>query len=100
MDTLGSLIDKLATVNNKMFMVQEELYAIRRMTFEDFKLKFGSNDNELLTLFNVFKKSCDLNVQRQQMILEIDKKVIEMIQLSKTEDLDNGSFVQDQHKTY
>jgi hypothetical protein len=99
-DTLGSLIDKLATINQKMFMVQENLYAIRRMTFDEFKTTYGSDDVGLAKLFDAFKKSCDLNVQRQQIILEVDKKVVEMIMVSKTQDLDNGSFIQDQHKTY
>lgn len=99
-DTLGSLIDKLATINQKMFMVQEELYAIRRMSFDEFKIAYGSNEEGLMKLYQAFKKSCDLNVQRQQLILEVDKKVVEMIEVSKTQDLDNGSFIQDQHKTY
>jgi hypothetical protein len=99
-DTLGSLIDKLATINQKMFLVQEDLYAIRKMDFEEFKKVYGSTDEGLMKLYSAFKKACDLNVQRQQMILEVDKKVVEMIESSKTEDLNNGSFIQDQHKTY
>jgi len=99
-DTLGSLIDKLATINNKMFVVQEELFAIRKMTFEEFKQSYGQTDEGLLKLYSCFKKACDLNVQRQQTILEVDKKVVEMIESSKTQDLSDGNFIQDQHKTY
>lgn len=99
-DTLGSLIDKLATINQKMFMVQEQLYAIRRMNFEEFKIEYCNDDIGMKKLFDAFKKSCDLNVQRQQIILEVDKKIVEMIETSKKENLDNGSFIQDQHKTY
>jgi hypothetical protein len=98
-DTLGSLIDKLATVNQKMFMAQEELYVVRKMNLEEFKSIYG-NEEGMEKLYNAFKKSMDLNVQRQAMILEVDKKVVEMITASKTNDLDNGSFIQDQHKTY
>lgn len=98
-DTIGSLIDKLATVNQKMFMAQEDLYVVRKMDFEEFKAAFG-NDEGLKKLHAAFKKSMDLNVQRQAMILEVDKKIVEMIEASKNGDLDNGSYVQDQHKTY
>lgn len=99
-DTLGSLIDKLATVNQKLFMAQEELYIIRKMSFEEFKIAYGSDDEGLKKLHTAFKKNMDLNVQRQAMILEVDKKFVEMIESSKKEDLNNGSFIQDQHKTY
>lgn len=99
-DTLGSLIDKLATVNQKMFMIQEDLYAIRRMTLEEFKAIFGTEEG-LAKLYAVFKTSTDLNVQRQAMILEVDKKIVEIIEAAvKGEDLNNGAFIQDPHKTY
>jgi len=99
-DTIGSLIDKLATVNQKMFMAQEDLYPIRKMNFEEFKAAFSS-DEGMEKLFNAFKKSMDLNVQRQAMILEVDKKVAEVVAAAvKGDDLDNGTFIQNQHKTY
>lgn len=99
-DTIGSLIDKLATVNQKLFMAQEDLYAIRKMTFEEFKESFGS-DEALQKLYTYFKKNMDLNVQRQAMILEVDKKIAEVISAAvKGNDLNDGSIIQDQHKTY
>lgn len=99
-DTIGSLIDKLATVNQKMFLAQEELYVVRKMTFEEFKVAYGSEEG-MQKLYNAFKKSMDLNVQRQAMILEVDKKVAEVVAAAvKNEDLDNGTFIQNQHKTY
>jgi hypothetical protein len=99
-DTIGSLIDKLATVNQKMFLVQEELYVIRKMTFEEFKASFSS-DEGLQKLYSAFKRATDLNVQRQAMILEVDKKIAEVMAAAvKGDDLNNGSFIQDQHKTY
>jgi ssDNA-specific exonuclease RecJ len=99
-DTIGSLIDKLATVNQKMFLAQEELYVVRRMTFEEFKTSYGT-DEGLQKLYSAFKKSTDLNVQRQAMILEVDKKIAEIISaVIKGDDLNNGTFIQDQHKTY
>ncbi len=99
-DTIGSLIDKLATVNQKMFLVQEDLYIIRKMTFEEFKENFGTEEG-LQKLYDTFKKATDLNVQRQAMILEVDKKIAEMMAAAVSgKDLNDGSFIQDQHKTY
>lgn len=99
-DTIGSLIDKLATVNQKMFLVQEELYVIRKMTFEEFKAEFSS-DEGLQRLYSSFKRATDLNVQRQAMILEVDKKIAEIVAAAvKGNDLNDGTFIQDQHKTY
>lgn len=99
-DTIGSLIDKLATVNQKMFMAQEDIYLVRKMSLEEFKAAFGT-DEGLEKLHTYFKKSMDLNVQRQAMILEVDKKIAEIVAAAlKGEDLNNGVFIQDQHKTY
>jgi hypothetical protein len=99
-DTIGSLIDKLATVNQKMFLAQEELYVVRKMTFEEFRSTYGTEEG-MKKLFNAFQKSMDLNVQRQAMILEVDKKVAEVVSAAvKGDDLDNGTFIQNQHKTY
>ena len=36
-DTLGNVIDKLVTVDMKMWDNQELLYEIRRMTFDEYK---------------------------------------------------------------
>jgi hypothetical protein len=100
-DTIGSLIDKVCTVNQKMFLAQEDIYVVRKMSFEEFRATFGSNDEQLKKIYNIFQKATDLNVQRQAMILELDKKIIEVVSAAmKGEDLDNGVFVQDQRKTY
>jgi ssDNA-specific exonuclease RecJ len=99
-DTIGSLIDKLATVNQKMFLVQEDLYIIRKMTLEEFKAHFGTEEG-MKKLYETFKKATDLNVQRQAMILEVDKKIAEVVAAAvKGDDLNDGKFIQDQHKTY
>lgn len=99
-DTIGSLIDKLATVNQKMFMAQEELYTVRKMSFDEFKAAYSTEEG-MQKLYSAFKKSMDLNVQRQAMILEVDKKIAEIITSAiDGKDLNNGSFIQDQHKTY
>lgn len=100
-DTLGNIVDKLITVDMKMWHNQELLYEIRRMTFEEYKQKYFSDEEGALLLWSSLVKSCDLNVQRNQLINEVDMKIIEIINAKFSgEDLDNGSFLQRSHKTY
>lgn len=100
-DTLGGVIDKLITVDMKMWDNQEILYEIRRMTFEEFKVKYWNAEEGASILWAVLKKACDLNVQRSQLINEVDLKIIEMIQAAMGgKDLDDGKFLQRAHKTY
>ena len=100
-DTLGSIIDKMITVDLKMWHNQELLYKIRRMTFEEYKQEYFLSEDGALKLWKSLKKACDLNVQRNQLINEVDLKIIEMINQSKHGlELDNGSNVQRSHKTY
>lgn len=100
-DTLGNLIDKLTTVDLKMWNNQELLYEIRRMNFEEYKDKYFSSEEGAKNLWETLKKACDLNVQRNQLINEIDEKLIEIINAKLSgEELDNGKFLQRSHKTY
>lgn len=100
-DTLGGLIDKLLTADLKMWNNQELLYEIRKMSFEEYKAKYFESEEGAELLWNILKKACDLNVQRNQFIDEIDKKVVEIVQAAnKGEDLDAGKFIQRKHKTY
>jgi hypothetical protein len=100
-DTLGSLIDKLFTADTKMWNNQEELYKIRRMSFEQYKKEYFENEEGAIRLWECLKKACDLNVQRNQLIDEIDEKVIEVSKAAASgEELDNGKFLQRKHKTY
>jgi len=100
-DTFGGLIDKLITVDMKMWNNQELLYVIRRMTFEEYKQQYFDTEDGAQKLWDCLKKACDLNVQRNQLIDEIDLKLIEMMKISSTgEELDDGKFVQRKHKTY
>lgn len=100
-DTLGSLIDKLTTVDLKMWNNQELIYEIRRMSFEEYKQKYFDTEDGAKLLWERLGKACDLNVQRNQLINEIDAKIIEMIKVSLSgEELDNGKFLQRAHKTY
>lgn len=101
MDTLGGLVDKLCTADLKMWNNQEILYEIRKMSFEEYKQKYFSNENGANELWNCLKKACDINIQRNKLIDEIDEKIVEMINLKMSgKELDDGSFVQRKHKTY
>lgn len=100
-DTLGGLIDKLFTIDMKMWNNQELLYEIRRMNLEQFRQRFTSDDKGTAELFESLKKCCDLNVQRNQLIDEVDEKIIEIVRAGQAgEDLDAGKFIQRKHKTY
>lgn len=100
-DTLGSLIDKLNTIDLKMWNNQELLYEIRRMSFDEYKTKYFNNLDGAELLWESLKKACDLNVQRNQLIDEIDQKIIEIVKASISgEELDDGKFIQRKHKTY
>lgn len=101
-DTLGGLIDKLFTADMKMWVNQENFYVIRKMTFEEFAAKFIDTPEGQKMLYEYFKKACDLNVQRNAIIDEIDEKTIEIIKeaIKNPELLDNGKFIQRKHKTY
>jgi hypothetical protein len=101
MDSLGGVIDKLITVDMKMWHNQELLYEIRKMTFEQYKKKYFENERGAEELWQSLKKATDLNVQRNQLINEVDEKILEMFKaLQNGEDLDNGRFLQRSHKTY
>lgn len=100
-DTLGTLVDKLTTVDLKMWNNQEILYEIRRMSFDEYKTKYFLNEEGANLLWLTLGKACDLNVQRNQLINEIDEKIIEIVNAKLSgEDLDNGKFLQRSHKTY
>lgn len=89
MDTFGNLIDKLTTVNAKLWHNQEVLYEIRKMTPEQFVDKHGS---DLKGLHSIVSRCCDLNVQRAKLMDEIDLFLAE-----KTGRYDG---VREQHKIY
>jgi RNAse (barnase) inhibitor barstar len=100
-DTLGGLVDKLITADMKMWNNQEELYKIRKMTFEDYQKEYFNDQEGALRLWECLKKACDLNVQRNHLIDEIDQKIIEIVKIaSEGKDLDDGKLIQRKHKTY
>ena len=100
-DTFGGLVDKLITVDMKMWNNQEILYEIRRMTFDEYKAKYFASEGGAEKLWESLKRCCDLNVQRNQLIDEIDIKIIELVGAALSgENLDDGKFIQRKHKTY
>jgi hypothetical protein len=100
MDSLGSLCDKIGSCNNKLFLAQETLYVIRKMSLDEFKKTYGT-DEGLEILHTCFKKSMDLNVQRSALILEFDKRLVELVQtIVAGKDVVENGLVADQHKTY
>jgi hypothetical protein len=100
-DTLGGIIDKLFTIDTKMWVNQDLIYEIRRMSFDEYKTKYFTNEEGAQKLWDCLKKACDLNVQRNALIDEIDQKIIEMIEAKFSgEELDGGKFLQRKHKTY
>ena len=100
-DTLGGVIDKLITVDMKMWNNQEFLYEVRRLTFEEFEEQFITTTEARLSLFKSIKKCCDLNAQRNELIDEIDEKIVEMFKaLASGQEADSSLFIQRKHKTY
>ena len=95
-DTLGSLVDKLCTVDMKMWVNQEFLYEARRMSLEEFKEKYTSDDEKQAALYESIKKCCDLNYQRNQLIDEIDQLLVKVLKGEVSHD----DLVQLKHKTY
>jgi len=71
------------------------------MSFDEYKEKYFKTEDGAELLWNSIRKACDLNVQRNQLIDEIDEKIVEMIKKGVNgEDLDDGKNIQRKHKTY
>lgn len=92
-DTMGQLVDKLSIVNNKMWYNQEIVYAIRRMSTEEFVQKWSA---DLAGLHNTIKRCADLNVQRTRLMDEIDQRLVDALSGKVTAD----KLQAKQHKTY
>jgi hypothetical protein len=100
-DTIGGLVDKLTTVDLKMWNNQEILYEIRKMSFEEYKKKYFDTEDGAKLLWSTLQKAIDLNLQRNQLIDELDEMIIDIIKAGVAgEDLDNGKYIQRKHKTY
>jgi hypothetical protein len=100
-DTIGSLVDKLITADLKMWNNQEIYYEIRHMDFAEFKQRYLSEEKDQEDIFNCFKKVADLNVQRNNIIDEIDEKIVEIIKDGVSgKDIDLEGYIQKKHKSY
>ncbi len=98
-DTFGGLIDKLITVDMKMWNNQEFLYEVRRLSFEEFQQKYTESTEKQEALFESIKKCCDLNFQRNVLIDEIDEMLVNLLtESNKGSDLEK--YIQRKHKTY
>lgn len=98
-ETIGGLVDKLQIVNLKMWNNQEFLYEIRKMTFEEYKQKYFADEQGAEKMWGFLKKACDLNVQRSQLIDEIDERIVELVKaVAEGQNIDE--FIQRKHKTY
>lgn len=98
-DTLGSLIDKLFTIDTKMWNAQEVLYKIRKMTYQQFLEKYY-NQSGMEQLWQAFKAGTDLNIQRNVLIDQIDQIVVNIVQSAVNDEELNGKYIQRKHKTY
>ena len=94
MDTIGGLIDKLFTVDMKMWVTQDSFYSLRKLSEEEF-LKTYKDPEKLKEHYGLYKKRIDLNLQRNVLIDEIDSTLLEM-----TGAPNDGRFLQAKHKTY
>lgn len=99
MDTIGSLIDKLNTVDLKLWNKQEKVYQIRKMTFEEFLEKYFKNEEGAKEFWEALNSATDLNVQRSQLIYEIDQKIVELVEKILSGNTAEN-FIQNPHKTY
>ncbi len=71
------------------------------MSFEEYKNKYFNKEKGAEILWETLKKVCDLNIQRNQLIDEIDEKIIELVRDAiNGKDLDSGKHIQRKHKTY
>lgn len=98
-ETIGSLIDRLFTVDSKMWNNQETLYKIRKMSFKEFCAKYLHNIDSLMSLWNELKTVCDLNIQRSNLIDDIDKTLVKEIKSGVRGEAIEDEFIQRKHKT-
>lgn len=94
METIGAIIDRLITANNKMFMEQEKLYHIKRLSFDEFMDEYY-NETKMKELHDYFVKAAVLNLQRNAAIDEIDQRLVQMIKdCVAGKELDDGNNIQ------
>lgn len=94
MDTLGNLVDKLAIVTTRMWHAQDDLYRYRRMTKDEWREEFKDDPDRVR---HTLVRACELNLQRNQLMDEIDQLVSSMATMS---DEERAKLVQRKHKMY
>jgi hypothetical protein len=99
-ETLGSIIDRLFTIDTKMWNNQEMIYEIRRMSFDEYKERYFANEEGAKKLWDCLKKACDLNIQRNELIDAIDAKIVEIGNATRTDEKLEDKFMQPKFKTY
>ena len=84
-ETLGKIIDTLFTIDIKMWNEQELLYKIWKMSFEEYKNTYMFSSDGPKRLWDCLQKTCDLNVERNELIDKVDEKIIELFKKNKNE---------------
>lgn len=82
MDTLGNLVDKLAIVTVRMWHAQDDLYRYRRMSTEEWQAEFAGDPDRVR---HTLVRACELNLQRNQLMDEIDKLHLESLSMDEEE---------------
>ena len=72
-DTIGSLIDKLAIVNIKIWHVQESAYEYAAMSEDDYA------EASISETHAAWKKLANLNLERSVLITELDEALARAI---------------------
>jgi hypothetical protein len=80
---LARLIDELVSKDIDMWNNQEMLYEIRRMSFQEYKLRYFSSHDGAIALWTGIKKLCDLNAERNQLIDDVDKEFVKCLTRSE-----------------
>ena len=99
MQTLGALVDILQVINLKMWNAQKNVYKIRHMTKEKFMSTY-SNPKKLEQLYEFFKATCDLNIQRANATDDIDEFIVKLVKGIKDGSIDTTKLLQRKHKAY
>ena len=94
MDTVGSLYDKLAIVTTRMWHAQDDLYRYRRLSSEEWQEEFGDDPEKVR---NALVRACELNLQRNCLIDEIDCLLASMFEMDPEE---RKKLYQPKHKMY
>ena len=90
-----------SSVRALLFDFQGKVVGREQTQTEVISTEAGAVEHDPEELWQQLKKVTDLNVQRNQLIDEIDEKIVDMINRAISgENLDNGKDIQRKHKTY